>query len=676
MDQISMFDDKINDEREKELKEIEALREEIRYHNKLYYENDEPEISDYEYDKLTQRLRYLEKKYPETITSVSPSQVVGGANKKIFSEVTHTVPMQSLQDVFSLEDVEAFIDKVNKELGKDLEFCVETKIDGLSVSLEYENGKLVRGSTRGNGNVGEDVTDNILCIKSIPRNLKTNDTIEVRGEVYLPREEFYRLNDELEKQGKKLLSNPRNAAAGTLRQLDISLVSHRNLDIFVFNVQKCTTKKFMKHSESLDFCKEQGIHTLDISTVCKNKEEVISEIKRIGSLRDKLAYDIDGAVVKINELSLRDVLGTTVKVPKWAIAYKYPPEQKETIVEDIIVQVGRTGKLTPMAKLTPVRVAGSVISSVTLHNFDYIDEKDVRIGDTCVIQKAGDVIPELDHIVLEKRKENSKKYVRPEVCPVCNEKVEKDGTTVDLRCTNSECPATIYRSIVHFVSRDCMDISGLGESITEKLIESGKIKDVADIYYLKYEDIYGLDNFKEKSTINLLNAIEKTKSNSLDKLIFGLGIRNVGKKAAKVLSENFEDIYSLGKAEVNQLESLEDFGLVMAESIYNFFKKEKTYEIISKLEKAGVNLKGNKKELVSNILEGKIICVTGSFDEYSRDEIAKMIEENGGKASSSVSKKTSFLIAGENAGSKYAKAEELGIEIIDINRFKEMLKNV
>ena len=673
MEQISMFEAENAKEREKEILEIEKLREEIRYHNKLYYENDEPEISDFEYDKLTQRLKALEKKYPETVNKYSPTQIVGGNNKKGFSEVVHDVPMQSLQDVFSLEDVEEFIDKVENELGRNLEFCVETKIDGLSVSLEYENGKLTCGSTRGNGNVGEDVTENILCIKSIPQFLKTNETIEVRGEVFLPREEFYRLNEELEKDGKKLLSNPRNAAAGTLRQLDSKLVKHRNLDIFIFNVQKCKTQKFIKHSESLDFCKNEGLHTLDISTVCKNKEEVIKEIKRIGDLRESLAYDIDGAVVKINELSIRDVLGTTVKVPKWAIAYKYPPEQKETTVEDIIVQVGRTGKLTPMAKLTPVRVAGSIISSVTLHNFDYIEEKDVRVGDVCVIQKAGDVIPELDHIVIEKRNKNLEKYVRPEICPVCHEKVYKDDDTVDVRCTNSECPALLYRSIVHFVSRDCMDISGLGESIVEKLIDSKKIEDVADIYYLKYEDIYGLDTFKEKSTKNLLDAIEKTKSNSLDKLLFGLGIRNVGKKAAQVLSEKFEDIYELANADIDTLKNLDDFGSIMAESVYYFFKKPKTMEIISKLEKVGVNLKGNKKETLSNILEGKIVAVTGSFDNYSRDEIVKMIEENSGKASSSVSKKTSFLIAGENAGSKLKKAEELSVEVIDIAKFEEMI---
>ena len=675
MEQFNIFENSENT-KEKDMQELKELREKIKYHNKLYYENDEPEISDYEYDKLTQRLKQLEKMYPESVDSDSPTQVVGGNNKKIFSEVVHSVPMQSLQDVFSLEDVTAFIDKIENDLGTSLEYVVETKIDGLSVSLEYENGKLVRGSTRGNGNIGEDVTENILCIKSIPQTINMNDTIEVRGEVFLPREEFERLNLELEKEGKKTLANPRNAAAGTLRQLDVNLVKHRNLDIFVFNVQKCTTRKFTKHSESLEYSKKLGLHTLDISTVCKTKEEVIEEIKRIGSLRDELKYDIDGAVVKINDLSVRDELGTTIKVPKWAIAYKYPPEQKETMVEDIIVQVGRTGKLTPMAKLTPVKVAGSTISSVTLHNFDFIQEKDVRVGDTCVIQKAGDVIPELDHIVLEKRKEGSIKYVVPSLCPVCHEKVEKEESGVDLRCINSECPATLYRSIVHFASRDCMDISGLGESIIERLIDTNKIVDMADIYYLKYEDIYGLDNFKEKSTKNLLNAIERTKSNSLDKLLFGLGIRNIGKKAAKTLSESYDDIYCIEKASKEALSALDDFGEVMAESVYNFFKKEKTHEIISKLEKAGVNLKGSKKSLVSNALEGKTICITGSFDEYSRDDLVKIIEENGGKASSSVSKKTSLLLSGENAGSKRSKAEELGVEIIDINKFKEMLKNV
>ena len=670
MEQVSMFE---NDDKNKDYIEIDNLRKEIKHHNKLYYENDEPEISDFEYDKLTQKLKKLEALHPEYIDNDSPTQVIGGKTKHIFTEVKHDVQMQSLQDVFSFEDVIEFVEKVRKECGEDVEFCVETKIDGLSVSLEYENGILVRGSTRGDGSVGEDVTPNIKCIESIPQILPTKDTIEVRGEVYLPRKEFIRLNKELESQGKKLLANPRNTAAGTLRQLDEKLVSHRKLNIFVFNVQKSETKKFVKHSESLDYCKNLGMHTLEYSIQCKTNDEIIDAIKKIGEKREQLSYDIDGAVVKVNDLSLRNTLGTTVKVPKWAVAYKYPPEQKETEILDIIMQVGRTGKVTPMALLKPVKVAGSTISSVTLHNFDYIDEKDIRIGDICVIQKAGDVIPEVDHVVIQKREKKLNKFKRPIICPVCSEPLEKDEDTVDLRCVNSECPALLFRSIVHFVSRDCMDISGLGESIVEKLIENNKINDVSDIYYLKYEDVINLENFKEKSANNLISAIEKTKNNSLDKLIFGLGIRNIGKKAAKILSKKYEDIYAISNASEEELAALEDFGEIMAKSIKEFFEKEKTKDIIRKLEKAGVNLKGNVSTIISEKLLGKQICITGSFDNYSRDDIVKIIEDNSGKAVSSVSKKTDILIAGENAGSKLAKANALGTKVMDIDEFLKIM---
>jgi DNA ligase (NAD+) len=671
MEQIDMFG---SNEKVKDLNRINELREEIKKHNKLYYENDEPIISDFEYDKLTQELKKLEAKYPESIDESSPTQNIGGNKKEIFSDVKHEVPMQSLQDVFNFDDVISFTDKVRKEYGENIEFVVETKIDGLSVSLEYEDGKLVRGSTRGDGLVGEDVTENILCIKSIPNILPTNDTIEVRGEVYLPRSEFDRLNKELESQGKKLLANARNAAAGTLRQLNTDLVKHRNLDIFVFNVQKCETQKFTKHSESLNYSKKLGIHILDYSKVCVTDNEVISCIEEIGKLRDDLEYDIDGAVVKVNDLKLRNKLGTTVKVPKWAVAYKYPPEQRETKILDIIMQVGRTGKVTPMAVLNPVRVAGSTISSTTLHNFDYIVEKDIRIGDTCVIQKAGDVIPEIDHIIKEKRDGSEVIIEEPIVCPVCGEKLEKDEDIVDIHCVNSECPSLIYRSILHFASRDCMDIRGLGDSITEKLIDNNKIEDVADIYYLKYEDLLGLDNFKDKSASNLIKSINATKNNTLDKLIFGLGIRNIGKKGAKVLSENYKDIYEIMEKDSEELSNLPDFGLIMAESVVEFFKKDKTKEIITKLENAGVNLKGNKKELLSNKLEGLTFCITGSFENYSRDDVAKLIEENGGKYTSAVSKKTSYLVAGEDSGSKLQKAESLEVKIITIDELNKMFE--
>ena len=670
-EQINFFDS--NDKKIDEVKtEIEKLRKEIEYHNRLYYEQDEPEISDYEYDKLTQRLRKLEAEHPELVTKSSPSQKVGGKTKNIFTQVNHEVQMQSLQDVFTLQDVEAFVDKVHEEYGNNIEFSVETKIDGLSISLEYENGILVRGSTRGDGFVGEDVTQNIKQIEAIPQKLKNPDTVEIRGEVYLPRKEFEKINEELELRGKQVLSNPRNAAAGTLRQLDSELVKNRHLSVFVFNVQK--GMNFSKHSQSLDYLKDSGVKVIEKRFLCKTKEEVIDAINKIGQMRDTLEYDIDGAVVKVDDLHIRQEMGQTVKVPKWAVAYKYPPEQKETKVQNIVLQVGRTGQVTPVLIIEPVRVAGSIISKTTLHNFDFLKEKDIRIGDTVVIQKAGDVIPEVDHVVLSKRDGTQQEFEIPTVCPVCNEKLEKEEGEVALRCTNSECPAQIYRSITHFVSRDCMDISGMGDSIVDKLIEKNLLKDVADIYYLTYSDFLSLDKIKDLSANNLLTAIENSKSNTLDKLIFGLGIRHIGNKASKILAKNFEDIHAIENASLEELNSLGDFGEIMAESVFEFFSKEETHRIIEKLENAGVNMKGIKEERKSQAFENMTICVTGSFENYSRNDITKMIEENSGKASSSVSKKTSFLIAGENAGSKLTKAQELGIEIKSIEEFIKMVE--
>lgn len=669
-EQINFFGNEEDIEQIK--KELKELRKKIEYHNKLYYEQDKPEISDYEYDKLTQRLRKLEKEHPELITKDSPSQKVGGKVNSMFSAVTHDVQMQSLQDVFSLSDVEEFVTKVQEEYKDKTDFCVETKIDGLSISLEYENGVLVRGSTRGDGFVGEDVTQNVKMIKDIPQRLNTNDTIEVRGEVYLPRKEFEKINEELLEKNKQQLANPRNAAAGTLRQLDSKLVEKRNLSVFIFNVQK--GGNFTKHSESLDYLDKAGLKTIALRFVCSTKEQVIDAIKKIGQMRDDLAYDIDGAVVKVNDLLVRQEMGKTVKVPKWAVAYKYPPEQRETKVLDIVLQVGRTGQVTPVVILEPVRVAGSVISKTTLHNFDFMQEKDIRIGDTVVIQKAGDVIPEVNKVLTEKRDGTEKVFEIPKYCPVCGEELEKEGEEVALRCTNSECPAQTYRSIIHFVSRECMDITGMGEAIVETLIEKNLLKDITDIYKLRYEDFYELEGFKEKSSKKLIESIEKSKSNTLDKLLFGLGIRHIGKKASKILAENFEDIYKLAQASVEELSVIEDIGTIMAESIYSFFKKPQTIEIIKKLDECGVNLKGNKTNKKSEILAGKTICITGSFDDYSRDDIVKMIEENSGKASSSVSKKTSYLIAGESAGSKLTKAQELGIDIISVQEFLNIIK--
>ncbi len=669
-EQLNIFSDDENLEQIEN--EIKKLREEIVYHNKKYYDQDEPEISDYEYDKLTQRLKKLESKYPQFITKDSPTQKVGGTVSKLFDEVKHSVQMQSLQDVFSFEEVEDFTKKIEDEYDN-IEYIVETKIDGLSISLEYKDGIFVRGSTRGDGFAGEDVTQNLKCIKDIPQKLNEKIDIEVRGEVYLPREEFNKINEELEKKGKPLLSNPRNAAAGTIRQLDSKLVDERNLSIFVFTVLK--GPEFDTDSSRLDYLEKLGFKVVQIRKVSKNIKEVLSAIEEIGSLRDELLYDIDGAVVKVNNLKVRDEIGKTVKVPKWAVAYKYPPERKETKIINIALQVGRTGQVTPMAILEPVRLAGSVISKTTLHNFDYIKQKDIRVNDVAIIQKAGDVIPEVIDVLPQKRDGTQVEYEVPKVCPVCFEELEKEENQVALRCTNSECPACIYRSIIHFASRDAMDISGLGQSNVEALIDNNLIKDVADIYYLKYEDILKLDRFKEKSAKNLIDSIEKTKSNSLDKLIFGLGIRHIGKKAAKVLAEKYDDIYKIMDLTVEEVENINDFGLTMAKSLVEFFSKAKTKELIEKFKNAGVNIEGKKSDALSTKLENKNIVVTGTFDNYTRDDIVKLIEQNSGKFVSSVSKKTDFVIAGEQAGSKLNKANDLGIKVITINDFLNMINS-
>ena len=676
MDQLNLFGDQKNDsQKESKMdikeakKEIAKLRKEIRYHSDLYYNNDNPEISDYEYDMLMNRLKDLERQFPSLLTKNSPTQIVGGTNSSSFEEVKHDVQMQSLQDVFSYDDVVDFVEKVTEEYGKNIEFVVETKIDGLSVSLEYENGKYVRGSTRGNGIVGEDVTENLRMLEEIPEKLNDDVTIEVRGEVYLKREQFDKLNEKLSIEGKQLLANPRNAAAGTLRQLDPMLVKERNLSIFVFNIQKILDTKVINHSEGLGLCSDLGIKTIEYSKVCVGAKEVLAAIEEIGKKREYLPYDIDGAVVKVNNLSLRETLGTTSKVPKWAVAYKYPPEEKETKLLDIKVQVGRTGQVTPLAIVEPVRIAGSVISKTTLHNFDYIKEKDIRIGDIVKIKKAGDVIPEVVSVVKEKRTGNEREYEIPEYCPVCGEKLEKSDEEVALRCLNSECDALIYRSIIHFASRECMDIDGMGEAVVDTLISKGYIKDIADIYYLKYSDLKTLERYGEKSAKNLIKAIENTKSNSLDKLLFGLGMRHVGKKAAKILAENFDDIYAIQKASYDDIVTLEEFGPKMAESVVDFMKKSKTHQIIQKLEMVGVNLKGEKKELKSNKLEGMTIVITGSFEGYTRDNIVEIIESNGGKSSGTISKKTSLLIAGENAGSKLDKAEKNSVKVLSLQEF-------
>lgn len=657
---------------------IEELRKQVEYHAKRYYDDDEPEISDFEYDMLMVELRNLEKKFPEFNSKESLTQKVGGHVKEGFEKVTHEVPLQSLQDVFSIDEVKEYVQKIEeKAIENDIEnnkYVVETKIDGLSAALEYKNGKFVKGATRGNGLVGEDVTENLKTVKTIPMQLNENIDITVRGEVFISKQDFEKMNQEREENEQELFANARNAAAGSLRQLDSKITAKRPLDIYIFNVQKIEGKSFNSHFEELEYLEKLGFNVNPVRIPCENMKEIEKAIEKIGEDREKLTFGIDGAVVKVDNLKFREILGTTAKTPRWAVAYKYPPERKETKILDISLQVGRTGQVTPLAILEPVRVAGSVISKTTLHNFDYIEEKDIRIGDYVVIEKAGDVIPEVVEVLKEKRTGNEAKYQKPSVCPICGEELEDAEDIVALRCTNSECPALTYRSITHFASRDCMDISGMGENIVEQLIDASLLKDVSDIYYLTYDEIYKLERFKDKSASNLINAIEKSKSNTLDKLIFGLGIRHIGKKAAKILSQNYKDIYEIMNASVEEINSLNDFGMIMAESIVEFFNKDKTKEIIEKLDKAGVNLKGNVANKKSNILEGKTIVVTGSFEGYTRENIAEIIEENSGKFSSSVTKKTSFVVAGEDAGSKLKKANELGIQVISLNELLNMVK--
>lgn len=674
--QLNLFGEKIN-KQDNDLKllkkEVLDLKKQIKHHSDLYYNQDAPEISDYEYDMLMNRLKDLENNFPSLLTKDSPTQTVGGKARSTFDEVKHDVQMLSLSDVFSYGEVEDYVNKMVAEFGEDIEFVVETKIDGLSVSLEYVDGILVRGSTRGNGIIGEDITENLLMLKDIKKELKEKLTIEVRGEVYLSKANLEKLNEVLEKENKPILANTRNAAAGTLRQLDIDLVKKRGLSIFVFNVQK-SEKRFSTHRESLEYCRSVGITTIEYSKVAKGLEEVLKYIKEIKDIRENLPYDIDGAVIKINDLGLREELGQTVKVPKWAIAYKYPPEEKETRIEDIRVQVGRTGQITPLAIVTPVKVAGSVISKCTLHNFDYIQNKDIRIGDIVKIRKAGDVIPEVANVLIEKRSGTEKKFDIPTNCPVCGEKLENLENEVALRCTNSECEAQIYRAITHFASRDAMDIDGMGEAVVDQLISKNKIRDIADIYNLTYEDIYGLEGFKDKSANNLLSAIEDSKSNSLDKLLFGMGIRHIGRKAAKIISENISNIHDLEEIPIEDISGIKDIGNIMAESVKDFFAKEKTKIIVSKLENLGVNILENKKEISSEKLKGNTFVITGSFEKYSREELQSIIEENSGSVSGSVSKKTTYLIAGENAGSKITKAKELGIKILTLDEFIILIK--
>lgn len=655
-------------------KEIYELSKEIEKHNYNYYVMDNPEISDYDYDMLMRRLIQLEEEYPMYKEENSPTKRVGGSVLEGFSQVEHAVKMESLSDVFSYEELLAFDQRVKSSLGDEkYEYVVEMKIDGLSVSIEYRNGNFFRGSTRGDGTVGEDITENLKTVRSIPLKLDTDlEYLEVRGEVYMPKSSFEKLNEECEKNNKPLFANPRNAAAGSLRQLDSRITAKRNLDIFIFNIQQVEGKTFSSHKEGLEFLKDLGFKVSPRRSVFSNIKECYEEILAIGAERENLPFDIDGAVVKINSLDQREKLGSTTKVPKWAAAYKYPPEQKETIIKDIIFQVGRTGAITPNADLQTVRVAGSSISRATLHNFDYIKEKDIRIGDTVVIQKAGDIIPEVVRVIKEKRTGKEKEFVMPSVCPACGEKIEREENEAVVRCVNPNCPAQKVRSIIHFASRDAMDIEGLGDAVVEQLCSEKIIEDSADLYYIKTEDIIGLERFAQKSAENLISAIEKSKNNNADKFLFALGIRHIGAKSAKNLMQYFKSIDALMNAEREEIISVSDIGEKMADSIISYFKNEKNREYIEKFKAGGVNTE-YKSTLTGSGLDGKTFVLTGTLENLKRNEAKALIENNGGKVSGSVSKKTDYVVAGEDAGSKLQKANELGVLVISEEELLKML---
>ena len=656
-------------------KRIDKLNKLTAYHAKKYYDEDNTEISDFEYDMLMVELRNLEKEFPEFISKDSLTQHVGGTVKEGFAKVEHEVPLQSLQDIFNFEDLYAFDERTKKALPEEnIEYVVETKIDGLSVSLEYVKGEFVRGATRGNGLVGEDITENLKTIKHIPKKLKEAVTITVRGEVFIGKEEFEKMNQERLENEEPLFANARNAAAGSLRQLDSKITASRPLDIYIFNVQKSEDIVFESHFESLKYMKKLGFNVNPVVEKCKNIPEAIEAINKIGENRENLSFGIDGAVIKVDNLKQREILGTNYKTPKWAIAYKYPPEKKATKLKDIVFQVGRTGAITPMAILEPVKVAGSTISKTTLHNEDFVKEKDLKIGDTVVIQKAGDVIPEVVEVLKEKRDGTEKDFVVPNKCPVCGaDAVREEGEAIR-RCIGIECPAKQYRNIIHFASREAMNIKGLGDSIIEEFLNRGFIKNIADLYELKLEDIASLKKNGKKFAQNLIDSIEESKKNDLYRVINGFGIRHIGVKAAKQLAKKYRSMDNLMEASLESLNAVDDMGEIMAESVFEFFAQPQTKDLVARLKNYGINMEALEEESTDLRFDGKIFVLTGSLDSFSRKEAEEIIEKFGGKTSGSVSKKTSFVLAGEDSGSKLTKARELGIRVITEDEFKDMIK--
>ena len=652
--------------------EIADLRRELERASYEYYVQDAPTMSDYEYDHKLRRLEELEAAHPETVTPDSPTQRVGGKALESFTQVEHKVPLESLQDVFDFDELRAFDQRVRGVEPK-VSYSVEPKVDGLSVALEYQDGQFVRGATRGDGLVGEDVTENLKTVKSIPLSIPdVPGTLIVRGEVYMPKKVFHALNEEREKRGEALFANPRNAAAGSLRQLDPKIAAQRRLDIAVFNIQWAENEDFHSHTEGINYLADKGFKVIP-HVICSTIEEAVEQVKAIGEGRENYPFDIDGAVIKVDNLAQRQTLGSTAKFPRWAAAYKYPPEVKPSRLTDIVIQVGRTGVLTPKAVLEPVRLAGTTVTNATLHNQDFITEKDIRIGDTVLVRKAGEIIPEVLSVVMDKRPDDAVPYRFPDVCPECGAPVARDEDGAHIRCTGAECPAQLLRNLAHFASRDAMDIEGLGIAVVENLVKAGLVKTPGDLYFLREEDVAELERMGKKSAQNLLSAIEKSKSQDLSRLLFAFGIRQVGQKAGKILAQRFGSLDNLQSATVEELTQVDDIGAITAQSIVDWFASPQSQHLIARLKEAGVNMQAEQKG-EDQRFAGKTFVLTGTLDRFTRAEATKMIEDRGGKAAGSVSKKTTYVVAGEAAGSKLRKAQELGVPVLTQEEFLALME--
>lgn len=650
-------------------KEIEYLRAQLTYHSRKYYVEDAPEISDYEYDMLYRKLQELEAAHPEYYDENSPTVRVGGQAIERFEKLTHTVPLKSLQDVFSCEELKSFLDGIKE----DVEYSVEYKIDGLSVALTYENGRLTVGGTRGDGNVGENVTHNLKTIGSIPLTIDYTGRLVVRGEVFMPRSSFERLNAQRAENDESLFANPRNAAAGSLRQLDPTVTAKRNLDIFIFNIQECD-RDFAYHDEGFAFLAELGFKVVPYRKTLKTYDEIVAHIEEIGKMRENLPFDIDGVVIKVNSISQRTAIGENTNTPKWAVAYKFPPERKESVLREIVIQVGRTGVLTPNAVFDPIRLAGTTVSRATLHNRDFIAERDIRIGDTIVVQKAGDIIPEVVEVNHRKREEGAVVFEMPKTCPSCGCAVYDDPAEAAVRCTNASCPAQLARNIEHFVSRDAMDIDGMGPAVVRSLREAGLIHNYADLYSLHTEQLEGLERMGKKSAANLVAAIDRSKDAGLARLLYALGIRQVGEKAAEVLASKYRSIEDYFSLSTEDLTAIDDIGGITAEYIIQYFSLDSTRALIDALKAHGVKTEYEGAQAKDDRFSGMTFVLTGTLPTMTRDEASALIESHGGKTSSSVSKKTTYVLAGEAAGSKLTKAQSLGVTVIDEETLLEMVK--